>query len=987
MNDHFDAIMGALIANGVLSVTLLYVRSLPNMRPGLGWWAAGFGMNALRLSIYIGSPALNRDLAGFAAEYFQSVQVIFLLAGTMAFLGRELSTRMLAVACGLIAAWATMGSFVLHSFLVTTVPLYLATGAILVWSGILLLKGTHDGHNVGRAITGISFVLWGLHKLNFPFLRTVAWFAPWGFMIAQTLALIAALGIIVMALRTLQQRTEQEVTARIAAAAEVDRQNALIRSLVEHLPSSVAVKDMQGRFTLVNRTFAERQGLGQDEILGKTSYDILPPEIADEMVRRDRIVLETHEPHQERRELIDRQGKRCVLLSLRFPLLGPDGMMDGIGSISTDITPMQQAEDALRESETLYRSAFRTSPDAINLNRLSDGLYVDVNEGFTELTGFTREEAVGKTSAEIGIWADGKHREELVAGLQKYGQVSNLRVVFRLKDGRTSPALMSARVLTLQGIPHILSVSRDIARLQRTEEALLASERNLRQVLESTGEGIYAVDPEGRCTLCNPAAAHILGYDDPDDLLGCDIHQKIHHSHVDGTPYPGGDCQIHQAAMTGVPMYVDDEVFWRRDGRPIPVELQSNPVIDDGRVVGNVVSFSDITERRQAADRLRQAQKMEAVGQLTGGVAHDFNNILSVIQLNAEFLAEDLEGDMTSGDPVARIMRSVERATELTERLLAFSRRQELLPEIVDLGPMVCETAEMLRRSLGETIAITVRTDDDVPVVIVDRGQFENALLNLAINARDAMPQGGSLTIAIGRGRLPAEPSRNNGEFVCVSVSDSGTGMPPEVVERIFEPFFTTKRKGQGTGLGLSMVYGFVRQSGGDILVDSVPGDGTTFRLFFPAAAKAIPQVAATADDSRGDEIAELPSLTILLAEDDDNVRSATRMILANRGHRVIQAANGRKAFDILKRRTAIDLLLTDVVMPGGMSGRDLAEAAWTLDPGLKVLFASGYARGILSEDDMEPGRSAFIAKPYTRESLMRAVTSLWFAKQQEESR
>jgi CheY-like chemotaxis protein len=295
---------------------------------------------------------------------------------------------------------------------------------------------------------------------------------------------------------------------------------------------------------------------------------------------------------------------------------------------------------------------------------------------------------------------------------------------------------------------------------------------------------------------------------------------------------------------------------------------------------------------------------------------------------------------------------------------------------------------DMLRRSLGETIDVSIDVEADVPPVIVDRGQFENALLNLAVNARDAMPQGGALKVGVARGNAPISGNGMNGGgkgFVCVTVTDTGTGMPPDVVERVFEPFFTTKAKGQGTGLGLSMVYGFVRQSGGDILVDSVKNEGTLFRLFFPVA-EGEQDDSAEQEATAGDDTAILPPLTIVLAEDDGGVRTATKYILDNTGHRVVDAANGSEALDILKRLPAVDMLLTDVIMPGGMSGRDLATAAQALNPNLKVLFTSGYADGRLSMGDIVPGMTAFLPKPYTKESLINAIRALWFDRGPEEA-
>lgn len=774
-------------------------------------------------------------------------------------------------------------------------------------------------------------------------------------------------------------------------------------------------------------------------------------------------------------------------------------------AVIQDISARKQAERALRESEARLQAVMDHSPAAIVLRDL-DGRFLVVNREYLRRTGKREADVLGRTlddieTPDLAREIQLQEREMLAEGQPRMFQTRRLSPA----GGERISAVMRFPVPAADGsIVAVGAISIDITDWKKAEQALRDNEERLRLVLESTGEGIYAVDLYGRCTLCNPVAARILGYDDPDALLGRDIHAMIHHSHADGRPYPLAECRAHKAIASKAPVYVDDEVFWRRDGRSIPVAFRSNPVVRNGEVVGTVVSFSDIgerkraeawllrlsqsveqspfgiaiadaegrieyvnpsycretgytlaeiagkamsalnadgpgsasnqeisstlagggvwrgeirrrrgngeaywvsllispiresngrtvayvaisediTERRRMVEHLRQAQKMEAVGQLTGGVAHDFNNILSVILTSAECLADDLEGDEGKTPLVATIVRSVHRAAELTHRLLAFSRRQDLNPEILDLSAVMGEMVELLRRSLGETIAVSVEAAPGLPPVLVDRGQFENALLNLALNARDAMPGGGALTIGIASGEppVPAEGGRGprKGGFVCVSVSDNGTGMTPDVLERVFEPFFTTKGKGQGTGLGLSMVYGFVRQSGGDIVVDSAENAGTTFRLYFPAAGDS---ATASAEQREGRALADasLPPLAIVLAEDDAGVRTATKFILESAGHTVFEAANGIEALDILKRTPKVDLLVTDVIMPGGLSGRDLAQEAARLIPSLKILFTSGYANGYLSTGDIVAGMSAFVPKPYTKEILMGAIRSLGF--------
>lgn len=762
---------------------------------------------------------------------------------------------------------------------------------------------------------------------------------------------------------------------------------------------------------------------------------------------------------------------------------------------------VRQRTAELAETHTRYKRLFEHNADAMFVVG-GDGRIIDANQAACSIYRYGRDGLLGLPVVELTAPHIRPQMAERLA--VAIGAPQRFMSCHRRKDGSGFTAEVRTTPVLLDGEPCILAGVRDVTERDAMERALRESEATLRMVLRSTGEGIYAVDLQGRCTLCNPAAALMLGYHDPADLVGRDIHEMIHHSRADGSALPTKECWMHKVITRGAAMSGDDGVFWRQDGQPIQVEFWANPVIENGKVVGATVSFFDIgerkriearlrrlsqaveqsplgvvitdpqgryeyvnpaymretgyglaeligkspamtdpdgstrsllsdieeavfagrgwhgerlrrrkdgklfwasvtaapildddgsadgfvgfleniAERRRTVEQLRQAHKMQALGQLTGGVAHDFNNILSVILTNAEMLAEDLRGDQTSGRMVASIVRSVQRAAELTDRLLAFSRRQDLSPEVLDLEAAVREMAAMWGRSLGELVAVSVQCDADVPPVIVDRGQLETALLNLAVNARDAMPAGGSLTVRVARGQ-PTAPSGPDGDdarnFVCIAISDTGNGMPADVVERIFEPFFTTKGKGRGTGLGLSLVYGFVRQSGGDIEVDSVEHQGTTFRVYLPAAEKTMTEAEAAKPGEGGKRAEELPPLTILLAEDDDAVRAATRMILTGCGHSVVQAANGHEALEILKRTPKVDLLLTDVVMPGGMSGRDLAAAAHEVRADLKVLYTSGHAAGILSDREISSGQVAFIAKPYNRQGLTNALKDVWF--------
>ena len=465
----------------------------------------------------------------------------------------------------------------------------------------------------------------------------------------------------------------------------------------------------------------------------------------------------------------------------------------------------------------------------------------------------------------------------------------------------------------------------------------------------------------------------------------------------------------------GTLSYRDKELVLLRNGRPEDVwmDLYYSPLPDDnGRPAGVLAIVVETTERvqtereRQAAEQalrqltetleqrvadalsaraeveaqLRQAQKMEAIGNLTGGVAHDFNNVLQVIAGNLQLLSVEAPGNARVQHRIAAATRAVQRGSTLAAQLLAFARRQQLSPAVVNPTRLVRGMSEMLHRALGEAIKVETRLADDLWNVQVDRNQLENALLNLAINARDAMRGNGVLTISANNVTL-AQTQRQGrdqpapGDYLVFSVTDTGVGMPPEVVEHVFEPFFTTKPDGHGTGLGLSMVFGFVKQSGGHIAIDSAVGRGTTVQLYFPRCAESVP-----------DDAAELPDTvvtpmggreTILVVEDDTDVRLTAVDMLTQLGYRVLTAANGEAALELMDSGTPIDLLFTDVIMPGPIKGGELSIRAAQRVPPLPVLLVSGYTRDQVLHDGRLPPGVTLLGKPYRRDDLARMVRNV----------
>jgi len=411
------------------------------------------------------------------------------------------------------------------------------------------------------------------------------------------------------------------------------------------------------------------------------------------------------------------------------------------------------------------------------------------------------------------------------------------------------------------------------------------------------------------------------------------------------------------------------------DGKTRIGELQAVPFMQDG-VLHVISSGRDVTAQRDAESRLHQVQKMDAVGQLTGGVAHDFNNLLTVIIGALDFDAQRVPPELRPA--IDQALRAAERGGALTHRLLAFSRQQTLMARRVDFNRLIGEMDELLRRTLGEHVEIELKLAADLWPALADSGQVENSLLNLAINARDAMAEGGKLTIETGNVHLDDDYAASNaevaaGDYVMMAVTDTGTGMPPDVLARVFEPFYTTKEVGKGTGLGLSMVYGFAQQSGGSMQIRSEPGHGTAVKLFFPRIGT--PQASAAL--SAGQQAKPTGSETILVVEDDDMVRGYVEGELKALGYRVVVTRDAPAALAILRGPEKIHLLFTDVVMPGGMFGTELAKEAARLRPHLKILLTSGYTEHPVDAIDGGGREVRILSKPYRRHDLAATLRSV----------
>src|SRR5438094_7153667 len=509
---------------------------------------------------------------------------------------------------------------------------------------------------------------------------------------------------------------------------------------------------------------------------------------------------------------------------------------------------------------------------------------------------------------------------------------------------------------------------RDITERLRAEQALRNSEQSYRSLVDGVRDVIFALSPGGEVTSLNPAFKEMTGFP-PAEWVGRPFEAFVH---PDDVPLA---LDLFGRVLQGEPRPTIQFRILTRAGTYRVAEFSATAQLRDGRLTGILGIGRDVTERLGLEQQLRQAQRMEAVGRLAGGIAHDFNNILTAITGHADLLLEDLGHHDPRRADVDEIRRSADRAAGLTRQLLAFSRQQVLQPKVVDLNALVLDMDKLLRRLIGEDVELATVLDPTLGHVTADPGQLEQVIVNLAVNARDAMPQGGKLTLETRNVDLDASYTLEHslvkpGPYVQLTVSDSGIGMDEETQAHAFEPFFTTKPRGQGTGLGLAMVYGTVKQSGGFIWVYSEPGHGATFKIYLPRVDAPVESAAPPAPVERPPRGSE----TVLLAEDEPAVRAIARQALERQGYTVLAAPSGADALALAAQHGAtIHLLLTDVVMPG-MSGRDLADRLTAQRPGIRVLYISGYTdNAIVRHGMLEPGL-AYLQKPFRPDALVRKV-------------
>ncbi len=854
------------------------------------------------------------------------------------------------------------------------------------------------------------------------------------------------------------------------------------RTLVELSPDAIIVYQ-EDRFVFVNPAAVTLFGAASSaDFLGMRTTDLVHPSVLPLTESRKRQILEGRELETIEITLVRLDGS-----AFRAEVNGRSLLFEGrpaIQAVIRDITARNGAASALRRSEERFARIFHASPGMLGIIDGSDERYVDVNQTWLSVMGYEREEVIGKSQSELGVWADPDQHERANRLLREHGSIRDLEIKYRTKNGETIDLLVAVDRLEFAGEERTLGVGLDITERKRAEAVLRATEARLSAVIASAPMIIWAVDQDGVVTLSEGKGLEMIGLK-PGELVGRSmpalrrilpgeednlpralagerfsgiiavgdaVFESFYHPVLDddgeiegvigvdvdiagrrraeaalreseqrilgimdnveegiitideaglieslnpaaetifgyssgeaigrnvSTLMPRGERGRHDGHIRNYLRSGEGRILGvgarqvrglRKDGGTVPLELTVSEMSLAGRrlFIGIV---RDISRRLATDEQLKQAQKMEPMGQLTGGIAHDFNNMLTVILGNIELLEGRLSGDGNLLGLARAAKDGAFRAAELTQRLLAFARKQPLEPQAIDLDALIGDVAELLRRTLGAPIEVEIRTASDSWPALADPIQTENALLNLAINARDAMPEGGRLTIetrnvpcaAPGEQRTRPAP----GESVVLAVHDTGCGMAPDTVAHAFEPFFTTKGPEEGSGLGLSMVCGFARQSGGHAVIHSVLGRGTTVEIHLPRADRHVAHAAEP-------EVHPNPGggETILVVEDDASVRTFTVRALKALGYNTLEADDASEALGMLGTSPGIALVLSDVVLPRGISGIELCHDIRRRRPGVKVLLTSGYAEEALARHGSVTEGVRLIKKPYRRGAL-----------------
>jgi two-component system cell cycle sensor histidine kinase/response regulator CckA len=760
----------------------------------------------------------------------------------------------------------------------------------------------------------------------------------------------------------------RDATARVEAELALERRERELRTILQTAIDGFVSLEGDGSLVDVNEAYCSLTGYSREELLGMKVADIdvldVPAEIAARLAHIQESGSDRFETRYRRRDgrVID------VEVSVRF---SPAEEVR-FHAFVRDVTQRKRSEAELRESQQRLATIVRVTQTGFLVTRISDRRIIDANDAWLEQVGWSREEALGRTTRDLGLFLDDALPGTVYEAIRADGSTGPVEVQLRRRSGEITDYVINAGLAELGGERCAISAWHDVTALHRADAALRENEARFRTLIERSSDLIVLLDASGRTTFWSPSAVESLGFL-PEEAIGLPFLDLVRSDDQESL----ADALTRNLAEPGSTERIVLRVQRKGAGWRTLEGLCRN-LLSDPAVGALVLNLRDVTEHQQLEEQFRQAQRLESIGRLAGGVAHDFNNLLTVILSCSEAMKHDrADGREIDPEDISEIHDAGERARDLTRQLLAFARKQVIAPVPLDLNAVVRGSEKLLLRIMGEDVRLVVRLAPGLWPTMCDTNQVEQVLLNLAANARDAMPGGGALEIETrnvgpGDGDGRALPGHLAGDWVQVVVKDTGSGMTPEVIDHLFEPFFTTKEHGRGTGLGLATVHGIVAQSGGHIQVESEVARGTTFRLFFPRTGEphSPRQPEPAPGTPRGHE-------TVLVVEDDSRVRAVTVRALAEQGYTVLPAGGGDEALALARNcARAIDLVVTDVVMPG-MSGREVVDRLREGTPGLRALFVSGYTQDAIARRGVLDSGVEFLPKPFTAATLVARVRAV----------
>ncbi len=757
----------------------------------------------------------------------------------------------------------------------------------------------------------------------------------------------------------------RDITLRRKMEEDLRESEEQFRTMFTSAGAGIAISTPQGRFLQVNQAYCQMLGYTEEELVQRDFMSITHPDDLTLNIKLRDEILEGKRKHFVMEKRYIKKGGEIVWTRHSVSAARTvNGKIETFIVIAEDITEQKLAEVKLRESEHRFSSAFEYAPIGVCLIGI-DGKYLKVNRALCEILGYSEAELLSRSVFDVTHPEDiGLSKEKLRRFLADEIQTYQVDKRYIHKEGRTVLALLNVSIVR-DGLNHPLYLIvqvQDVSERKRTEA-------RFRRLVDSNVQGVIFWNKKGEITNGNDAFLKMTGYT-RDDLKG----GLINWAAMTPPEYAKLDERaLEEIAATGICTLYEKEWF-RKDGSRVPILLAS-AIFEDNSSEG-LAFVLDLTEQKKTEEKLRQSLKMQTIGTLAGGIAHDFNNFLTIIQMQTHLVKS--RGKLSSDQLkyVEIIDNATQRSSALTRQLLLFSRKQTMQLRDLNLNESVDQLGNMIRRSIGEDIELQLKLSEGPLFIRGDSSMLDQVLMNLAVNARDAMPKGGKLIIETSSVDFDKKssaqiPKARAGSFVCLSLTDTGCGIPKENLPKIFEPFFTTKEVGKGTGLGLATVFGIVQQLNGWVNVYSEVGRGSNFRVYFPLlAASSLPasdSIPATSKPG-GNE-------TILYVEDDEFLSTAVCEILSQLGYEVLAARNSAEALEIWKARSKeIHLLLTDLVMPGKMSGKDLGEQLLRENPKLKVIFSSGYSAEIAGKDFHLQEGANFLTKPFEAHKLARVV-------------